>query len=195
MYLGLKVPDGKTGKIAINGHEVEINNSADCYYDISNYVDVDEDMGYPLGIVTITGVEGLVALTNIKVTGTQHFDLGYSQDIEVNGIESDRLYLVSPAYVEENLSGTEEIVPTFVPESVKLACSYGSKTRKATVTVLTSKDVSYVTVNGERIDFKKVNGKYKFTYSQKNVEAGTVFEIVAYRSDGAISETYTVVAD
>lgn len=195
LYLGLKVPDGKTGKIAINGHEVEINNSADCYYDISNYVDVDEDMGYPLGIVTITGVEGLVALTNIKVTGTQHFDLGYSQDIEVNGIESDRLYLVSPAYVEENLSGTEEIVPTFVPESVKLACSYGSKTRKATVTVLTSKDVSYVTVNGERIDFKKVNGKYKFTYSQKNVEAGTVFEIVAYRSDGAISETYTVVAD
>ena len=87
------------------------------------------------------------------------------------------------------------MTPTFVPEYVKFTCNYGSKTKKATVTFLVSYDAVKVTFNGVEVEPSRVSGKYKYTYSEKNVEAGKIFEIVAYNSAGEFSETYTVVAE
>ena len=191
LYLGMKCPDGQSATVEVGGEEFEVNNSADCYYDISDLVVVEDG----IGTVTISGVSGLVSLTNIKVTGDYEFDLGYAEDIVTYGLDENTLYLVPSNYSLSNDEDQEEDAPAFVPESIKTACSYGSKTLKATVTVLTSQDVSRVEINGTEVDPKTVNGKYKFTYSEKNVTAGTVFNIVLYNADGVASETYTVTAE
>lgn len=192
LYLGIKVPDGNKGKLMINDQEIEINSSADCYYDISNYVQVDNALGYPVGKVTITGMEGLVALTNIKVTGDNEFDLGNSQDIKENGIDSGTLYLVSPTFMEDGETGE---TPVFTPESLKASCNYSSRTKKASIAVIASTDVTKITINGKEVSPTMFVGKHRFMLQEKNVEEGTIFEVVAYNSSGAVSEMYTVVAD
>ena len=84
---------------------------------------------------------------------------------------------------------------SFVPENIRITCSYGSKNLKATVTVLTSDDVARLEIDGNVVEPKTMKGKNKYTYSQKNVTAGTIYSIVAYDEAGTASETYTVVAE
>lgn len=194
LYLGMKSPDGSSATVTIGNKEFTVNNSTDCYYDISDQIVVDSDLGYPVGTVTISGVSGLVSLTNIKVTGDYEFNLGYASDLETNGLDEQTLYLVPSNYFQED-EEPEEGTEVFVPENIRTTCSYGSKTMKATITVLTSQDVSKVEINGTAVDPKTVNGKYKFTYSEKQVAAGTVYNIVAYDANGVASETYTVTAE
>lgn len=209
LYLGLKAPNGSAASVKFlkpTGEDEEgnttyetiktinISNSADCYYDISDYV-VSEtlDDGTVVGYVNIKGVSGLTALTNIKVTGVDKFNLAYSTDIETGNEEtSNTLYLVSRTYAD-NMAAEEE-APVFTPDSIKVSCSYASKAKKATVNVVTSKDVAYVTINGVKVTGKNVSGKLRFTLSYKKVEAGTTWDIVAYNADGVASEHYTATA-
>lgn len=201
LYLGLKAPNGGASEVTVGSGTFEIGNSADCYYDISDYVKVEtlED-GTVVGYVNIEGVSGLTALTNLKVTGVDKFNLAYStdidgdnEDIETGNEEtSNTLYLVSRTYAD-NMAAEEE-APVFTPDSIKVSCSYASKAKKATVNVVTSKDVAYVTINGEKIMPKTVSGKYRFNKSYTKVPAGTIYEIVAYNADGVASETYTATA-
>lgn len=201
LYLGLKAPNGEESEVTVGSGTFEIGNSADYYYDISDYVEVKtlED-GTVVGYVNIEGVSGLTALTNLKVTGVDKFNLAYStdidgdnEDIETGNEEtSNTLYLVSRTYAD-NMAAEEE-APVFTPDSIKVSCSYASKAKKATVNVVTSKDVAYVTINGEKIMPKTVSGKYRFNKSYTKVPAGTIYEIVAYNADGVASETYTATA-
>lgn len=209
LYLGLKAPNGSAASVKFlkpTGEDEEgnttyetiktinISNSADCYYDISDYV-VSEtlDDGTVVGYVKIEGVSGLTALTNLKVTGVDKFNLAYSTDIETGNEEtSNTLYLVSRTYAD-NMAAEEE-APVFTPDSIKVSCSYASKAKKATVNVVTSKDVAYVTINGVKVTGKNVSGKLRFTLSYKKVEAGTTWDIVAYNADGVASEHYTATA-
>lgn len=201
LYLGMKAPNGKASEVTVGSGTFEIGNSTDCYYDISDYVEVKtlED-GTVVGYVNIEGVSGLTALTNLKVTGVDKFNLAYStdidgdnEDIETGNEEtSNTLYLVSRTYAD-NMAAEEE-APVFTPDSIKVSCSYASKAKKATVNVVTSKDVAYVTINGEKIMPKTVSGKYRFNKSYTKVPAGTIYEIVAYNADGVASETYTATA-
>lgn len=201
LYLGLKAPNGGASEVTVGSGTFEIGNSADCYYDISDYVKVEtlED-GTVVGYVKIEGVSGLTALTNLKVTGVDKFNLAYSTDIDGDNEDietgnegtSNTLYLVSRTYAD-NMAAEEE-APVFTPDSIKVSCSYASKAKKATVNVVTSKDVAYVTINGEKIMPKTVSGKYRFNKSYTKVPAGTIYEIVAYNADGVASETYTATA-
>lgn len=201
LYLGMKAPNGKASEVTVGSGTFEIGNSTDCYYDISDYVEVKTlDDGTKIGYVNIEGVSGLTALTNLKVTGVDKFNLAYStdidgdnEDIETGNEEtSNTLYLVSRTYAD-NMAAEEE-APVFTPDSIKVSCSYASKAKKATVNVVTSKDVAYVTINGEKIMPKTVSGKYRFNKSYTKVPAGTIYEIVAYNADGVASETYTATA-
>lgn len=201
LYLGMKAPNGEESEVTVGSGTFEIGNSADCYYDISDYVEVEtlED-GTVVGYVKIEGVSGLTALTNLKVTGVDKFNLAYSTDIDGDNEDietgnegtSNTLYLVSRTYAD-NMAAEEE-APVFTPDSIKVSCSYASKAKKATVNVVTSKDVAYVTINGEKIMPKTVSGKYRFNKSYTKVPAGTIYEIVAYNADGVASETYTATA-
>lgn len=218
LYLGLKAPNGSAASVKFlkpTGEDEEgnttyetiktinISNSADCYYDISDYV-VSEtlDDGTVVGYVNIEGVSGLTALTNLKVTGVDEFNLAYSTDLDEDdegdvtdgeGVEPT-LYLVSKTYATGLAGEAEEETPVFTPDSIKVSCSYASKAKKATVNVVTSKDVAYVTINGVKVTGKNVSGKYRFNKSYTKVAAGTTYEIVAYNADGVASETYTATA-
>ena len=201
LYLGMKAPNGESAQVTIGGKNFKINNSADCYYDISDCVKSETlDDGTVVGYVKIEGVSGLTALTNIKVTGMDEFNLAYSknlnkenEDIETgNEEEAQTLYLVSRTYAESMTA--EEETPIFTPASITVSCSYASKSKRATVNVVTSKDVNYVTIDGVKVTGKNVSGKLRFTLSYKKVEAGTTWDIVAYNADGVASEHYTATA-
>ncbi|MCD7736458.1 MAG: fibro-slime domain-containing protein [Lachnospiraceae bacterium] len=195
IYLGMKAPNGIASQVTVGSGTFSIGNSADCYYDISDYVVVSTlDDGTVVGYVSIEGVSGLTALTDIKVTGVDKFNLAYDEDIDVTSLTS--LYMVSTAYAASlSAEDEEEAVEVFTPESIALNCGYASKTKKATVTVLTSKDVSYVTIDGVKMTQKNASGKYRFTASFTKVAAGTTYEIVCYNADGVASQVYTVTAE
>lgn len=198
LYLGMKSPAETPAKVMVGEKEYTVNNSTDCYYDISDQVVVERNPdGTLVGKVTILGVDGLVSLTNIKVTGDYEFNLGYAEDIEANGIDAQTLYLVSSGFFSDKDEEEEdsEEAASFVPENIRITCSYGSKNLKATVTVLTSDDVARLEIDGNVVEPKTMKGKNKYTYSQKNVTAGTIYSIVAYDEAGTASETYTVVAE
>lgn len=198
LYLGMKSPAETPAKVMVGEKEYTVNNSTDCYYDISDQVTVERQAdGTYVGTVAITGVDGLVSLTNIKVTGDYEFDLGYAEDIKANGIDAQTLYLVPSGFFSDKDEEEEdsEEAASFVPENIRITCSYGSKNLKATVTVLTSDDVARLEIDGNVVEPKTMKGKNKYTYSQKNVTAGTIYSIVAYDEAGTASETYTVVAE
>ena len=113
IYLGLKAPEGMGAAVNIGGSEVTVNNSADCYYDISDYVKVasikdKEGNTINEGTVTVAvsqNLVSLVSLTNIKITGTDAFNIGGSEDIgggsedigggsENSEISEEMLYMV-----------------------------------------------------------------------------------------------------
>ena len=204
LYLGMKAPNGESSEVTVGSGTFEIGNSADCYYDISDYVEVETlDDGTVIGYVNIEGASVLTALTNLKVTGVDEFDLGYSTDFDADNEEDivtddegteNTLYLVSKTYAAGLTEEAEEEVPVFTPGSITTSCSYASKTKKATVNVVTSKDVAYVTINGVKVTGKNVSGKLRFSMSCTKVTSGTTYEIVAYDADGVASVTYTVTA-
>lgn len=210
LYLGMKAPSGEQAVVKIGDTEITLNNSTDCYYDISNYVQVAIEGGYSVGTVVISGKSGLVSLTNIKVTGSEKFEIidevdegpfggdivaGEGEDIIVkDDTSADQpvenkvrmLYMVPTTFsLEEEAS--------FTPESIKSSCSYSRLFKLATTTVRTSKDVDYITVNGERVNAVKLWDTNLFIYAKK-ANKGTTFEIVAYNTDGVASDAYTVTA-
>ncbi|MGM9618278.1 MAG: S-layer homology domain-containing protein [Oscillospiraceae bacterium] len=99
VYLGIKAPTG-SGTVKINGTTLEINNAADCYYDISGYATITTDAyGVQTATFKIEGASVLISVTNIKVTGNAQFIIVGSQanedvsgdeggDVDVAGDES-----------------------------------------------------------------------------------------------------------
>ena len=209
LYLGLKTPGNETASVQIGSQTLELNNSADCYYDVSDYVtvemvDLDEDEipETALGTLTVSNASGLVSLTNIKVTGVDQFDIGYSNDLEENSVDAQTLYLLPANYFSDKEESEEETpdepadnAAVFEPEYFETHVNYAKLTKKATVNVATSQDVAYITIDGERVDPGVAGSNYSFALSFKKVTKGTTYEIIAYNADGVASETYTAVAE
>lgn len=84
IYLGIKAPFG-SGSVSINGNTLNINNAADCYYDISSYanITIDED-GVKIATFKIEATSSLISVTNIKVTGIAQFTIVDQDDIETD---------------------------------------------------------------------------------------------------------------
>lgn len=242
LYLGLKTPGNTAATVQVGSETITLNNSADCYYDVSDYVtvemiDLDEDEvpETALGTLTITNANGLVSLTNIKVTGVDQFDIGYSNDLDGDNVDAQTLYLLPSNYFsnkdsseeetdqstgdtteeqpDESTEGTEtpdqptedvteetpeapaDDVTAFEPEYFEIHVNYAKLTKKATVNVASSKDVAYITIDGERVDPGTAGSTNSFALSFKKVTKGTTYEIIAYNTDGVASETYTAVAE
>lgn len=215
LYLGMKAPAG-TATVNVGGTDIEIKNSADCYYDISKYVKVENvnmdgnnEVDTAIGTVTITGVTGLVSLTNIKVTGTEEFLLGDSEDIETYSEDPDpegpgagdseepvvysrMLYMVPATF---SFAPAEEEIPVFEPEKLDVSCVYSKFLRTAIVTVQSSQDVETLTVNGVEVRPIQLWNTNVYIYTVTRVPSGTVLEVVAYDSEGVASEPTTVIAE
>ncbi len=88
LYLGIKAPTG-SGTVSINGNTVNINNAADCYYEISGFATIttNED-GVKTATIDVLATSSLISVTNIKVTGNVEFTIVEQEDIEVSGDEN-----------------------------------------------------------------------------------------------------------
>lgn len=80
IYLGIKAPMG-VGSVSINGHSVSINNTCDCYYDISDYVSLSDTTA----TFEIKASGAVISVTNIKVTGNAEFTIVGGNDVDVSG--------------------------------------------------------------------------------------------------------------
>lgn len=213
MYLGIKAPTDAGASVTIGSQTLTIENSTDCYYDISEYIQVTETDNGNFGYVYIKGVSGLVSLTNIKVTGNDKFELVPKEDIPGNpdgdveggGVETATRKLVMMSVADANalIGGNVdepvedqpvEEAPVFTPGSVKTSCVYSRLLRVATVTVTTSKDVDYVTINGRTVNGVTLFGSRYYTRAFTGISSGETLEIVCYNADGVASQVYTVVA-
>lgn len=84
LYLGIKAPMGEA-KVSINGNEITVGNTTDCYYDISDIVTMTTgDDGSQIGTVEIQSVSGLISVTNIKATGVGEFELVPGPEIDAD---------------------------------------------------------------------------------------------------------------
>lgn len=83
IYLGIKAPMG-AGSVSINGHPVEISNTCDCYYDISDYV----SLSGTTATFKIVASGNVISVTNIKVTGDAEFTIVGGNDVEVGGSDA-----------------------------------------------------------------------------------------------------------
>ena len=248
IYLGLKAPDGIAGSVKINNTKVTVNSSADCYYLLDSYLsstpekititnEDGEDQTLYAYKITITGDSGLIALTYIKITGTDEFNIAYSTDeegtnelgtgtgteTEISVASVSTLYLLSAASVEvededdtstdedmldddgmavdpedsDTDSGTDDTEKDdededsfFEPETFTASITYLKLLRYASITVKTSSDVSYITVNGTKVTGRssKLKSTLTFSYTELGAGSGTEYEIIAYDSDGTASE-------
>ena len=203
LYIGIKTPGEESATVLVGDQEIAVNNSTDCYINVSDYVsvnmiDFDEDgvEETALGTLTISAASGLVSLTNIKVTGVDKFDIGYSNDLEGGDIEEQTLYMLPTNYFSQNDDG-ENTPPEedfFMPEEFEINASYSKLTKKATIKVATKKDVSYIMVNEKKVDPGQAGSSYVFLCTFSKAVKGTKYEIVAYDENGLASKTYSVVA-
>ena len=82
IYLGIKAPMAG-GTVTIGNKTIEIHNTCDCYYDISDpeYASIKD------GVATFkitAGEDSLISVTNIKVTGDAEFTIVDNTDIDVD---------------------------------------------------------------------------------------------------------------
>lgn len=96
IYLGIKAPTG-SGTVTVGNDALEIKNAVDCYYDITNFATIstvtetNEDgteYVYKVATFKITASEGLISVTNIKVTGNFKFTIIENENVGVPGDEN-----------------------------------------------------------------------------------------------------------
>lgn len=111
IYLGVKAPLG-SGSVSINGYTLQLNNAADCYYEISGYADITTDAdGVKIATFKVESTSSLVSVTNIKVTGNAKFIIVNQKDEDVDVQE------VKDNDNEENTVNVYTIAETEVPQT------------------------------------------------------------------------------
>ena len=94
MHLGMKAPFGDA-KAQVGQNTFTLNNSVDCYYDITGMQarvaeeTAEDGSTYFVATYTITATDKIVSLTNIKITGNYDFDLVESPDVNVDGSQGE----------------------------------------------------------------------------------------------------------
>lgn len=79
VHLGIKIPFGESGKVAVNGTTVTANGATDCYYDVTAAAKSTKVGNWYKVTITAGDNAGLVSLTNLKVTMAYGYEI-----LEVN---------------------------------------------------------------------------------------------------------------
>lgn len=88
MHMGMKAPFGK-GTVKVGQTTYELNNTVDCYYDITGkqasvVTKTDEDgYSYYEATYTFTATDKIVSLTNIKIVGNYEFVIVENENIDI----------------------------------------------------------------------------------------------------------------
>lgn len=231
VHLGAKLAYGDSAGLFINGKQEEtLTTATDMYYSISDLIkwttvtNEDGTITYTSDPITISNGEikddsyttdAVISLTNIKVAlkkaPNAHTSDASEQPATVVNLLVDAETMVSAARVMNELYGAE---PVFTPEVLEYDVRKIIKSK--VVTVVTSRDVAALTINGkavERIGNRlgisnilknfddleeklginlSANDYYVWTYTTKSADT---FEIVASNEEGLASETLTITAD
>ena len=112
LYIGAKVPEGKTGVFKVNGNSYTISNTTDCYYDITSAIERVYNSFNGLCVIEVDS--SLISFTNLKCVGFPNFSLA-GMDVVIDGSEgSDEeydtnitVYSLLKRTVEESTSGND----------------------------------------------------------------------------------------
>lgn len=112
LYIGAKVPEGKTGVFKVNGKSYTIRNTTDCYYDITSTI--SPILSSHDGSCVITVDSSLISFTNLKCVGFPNFSLAgmnrYIDGSEGNDEDVDgeiTVFSFLMRTVEESTSGND----------------------------------------------------------------------------------------
>ena len=114
VYLGIKAPTG-SGQVRIGNNTLNIGNTVDSYYDISQMGTIQEIDGEQIVTFRITaGADALISVTNIKVTGMADFVIVAQDDVNVDeGGDIEVQAEVSEAeFAESEAESVEQSVET-----------------------------------------------------------------------------------
>ncbi len=189
------VVESSNGEIQIkNEITLNVSTSTDLYYDISKLNN---------GIVVIQNTSDatsgtfILSLTNFKFTYANEEDRNTSNDRSVLKVTKQAgvqalagLKKVSMPWLDVKVEETSAFVPEMF--DVSLSKTTVKEGGLITVTVKTSADVDYITVNGVEVTrFTKswFTAERQWKYTVRATEAGDMpIEVVAYNADGEASE-------
>lgn len=192
IQVSLRSVDGKPVKVNINGSEKEITSTTEMYYTIQS---TDKN-----GTFTIVNKgEGILGIGNVKLPESATVQPASELEPEVVSYSIRMALAVEP---DQPVEDEPEQPVTFVPEKINVSSrSVNVLGRKlVTVSVTTSTDVAYITVNGQKVNawnnglswiYQPSTLRFTFTDLLKRGESKT-YEIVAYNADGVASAVYTV---
>ena len=220
VHIGLKLVTGTTATAqmydagAANGKTIsqKLTTATDMYYDITDLVN-----GSAL-VIKNTSADGILSITDIKVTykaadsaaqaasaepALMTMSAGEAAEESIFLVSRDigQMALASMMAVQEPEVPTEPEEPTepeiFTPGLLTMKVNKTSARvgQKVQVTITTSADVRYLTINGQKLTaYKNIHGGYtrSWTVTLTAKEAGEMeIAVVAYDSKDVASEAVT----
>ena len=179
-----------------------ISTATDMYYSI-------KDASKGTIVISNSGTSGIISITNLKftfeeaatikkVTTTNEDGTEQEGEAAVASISEEGAVFALRSLSAYSISESVEVEPEiFIPETfeVSLDKTEVKVNKKVKVTVTTSEEVEYITVNGEVIEDCRTNKKTGLkTWSVRltPTEAGEFpIEVIAYNEEGTASESVT----
>lgn len=109
IYLGIKAPMG-SGSVQIGTNKLDIKNTPDCYYNISDgtYVSITGTDNNKVATYTITNTgDNIISLTNIKVTGNAEFTIIGNANVDNSNTSAESIDIHIQGYCGEDNSVEE----------------------------------------------------------------------------------------
>lgn len=110
VYLAAKVPFGGSGTLSVNGTDISINSTVDCYYDITGYLQKNDTSAK---VSVKCGSGNSIGLTYLKVTGYPDVVLGNGQNIGGDDIAPGSISDESAEKAENDMG---EVIPNEIEE-------------------------------------------------------------------------------
>lgn len=198
VQLGVKLADGDSATLMKGDSEfVTVSTATDMYYKLNLSWKETTD-GYESEVITLSNASdtGIISLTNLKYTYeyVEPVTSSYSLRAVVNEeTANEGIALMRALYMPPEV---------FEPVYVSTQWKAGKVNKNSILTVTTSEDVQYISVNGQIIDkymtvpeisFENWNFSISFkrvwVYSEKIKEAGTYeYDVIYYNEEDVASE-------
>lgn len=206
VQLGAKLAAGNSATLYFNGKEFKtLSTATDMYYALSglNWTKDETNDIYTSDVVVLqhNGGDGIISLTNIKITGGAEFIETSADPLNVVKLAKEPVVmaLASPQMAARALKMVavyEEPAPEILSVVADSAEVMVGDTVKLTVT--TNADTDYILVNAAAVETYTEDeaGNRVWTYEAKAEEPGEVsFTVTAMSADGHESEESTCTVD
>lgn len=203
VQLGVKLAYGSSATLKWGDKDFRtVTTSTDMYYKMDglNWTYNKDTDNYETDVITLTNATegGVISITNLKYTSA----LATTADTSVMSLVIDKETVESSVMMVRALYAPVIEEEAFVPEYMTASWKAGRVKRQSILTVTTSDDVEWISVNGTDITkyaqipivkFQnfQLNVTYKriWIYTEKINETGSYsYDVTAYNADGVASE-------